>query len=164
MWHSFCLFLEMLPTILPNLSNQLNSSMSNKDLSNYLRTSTPHLAKFMSPSNLNLFPSAFTWPNHLIKWSLKLAGGPSGLDSRFILLRSETITVWLIDHRLLWHTCLAYLSFQQLAMQTQTSPTERELFTQTLPIYTGTQPHDQYPVVLVVYMCVCVCVRIDVLT
>lgn len=52
-------------------------------------------------------------------------------DSRFILLTSITITAWHKDHRRVQHTCLAYLSFQQLAMQTHHRSTETGLFTQT---------------------------------
>lgn len=52
-------------------------------------------------------------------------------DSRFILLTSITITAWHKDHRRVQHTCLAYLSFQQLAVQTHHRSTETGLFTQT---------------------------------
>lgn len=47
------------------------------------------------------------------------------------MLTSITITAWHTDHRRVQHTCLAYLSFQQLAMQTQGRSTETGLFTQT---------------------------------
>lgn len=52
-------------------------------------------------------------------------------DSRFILLTLITITAWHKDHRRVQHTCLAYLSFQQLAVQTHHRSTETGLFTQT---------------------------------
>lgn len=98
---------------------------SNKDLSNCLK---------MTLSIIWLYSAPLHWQATANLQHLILSGWLSRLDSRFILLTSITITAWHTDHRLVQHTCLAYQSFQQLAMQTQDSPTERELFTQTLAI------------------------------
>lgn len=83
-------------------------------------------------------------------------------DSRFILLTSITITAWHKDHRRVQHTCLAYLSFQQLA---NAPPFHRNRTVYTDPWLSGLAHNTATNILLFrlsicVQVCVCVCVCI----
>lgn len=92
-------------------------------------------------------------PHLLFNHSLKLGGKPSSHDGWFPLMKLLTIIKsWLADHRLVQHTCWAYLSFQQLVVQTQDSPHRNTT------VCSGSHYLDWHTALLLISCCFTMCV------